>query len=337
MKQLAKIKNISEYIKNIKIEELNTCYSFFGKNDYLEKNIIKHLKQKLENINAHTFDFYVFDIKDTGLRSIINDAVSLPFIAPKKILIVKNIDTLNESDLDFLDMYLTKPSSSACLCLFLKDKRSAVKKVFKQKTVVLKFEDNPKDFLKVWLRDYITGCSKKIRIKTLDLLQSCLSEDMIAVENEMNKLITFIGDKEVIEEEDIIAVLKQNNVQNVFNLMDEISGGNTKEAIRKLNDILSAGANNQELMGLMFWNFKRLWMVFEYRDKGLSLYQAEAKAGIKDWARAKFENQLANYSKQKLKTIFSYLSDLDFKLRINPDFQKTLLEKFIIDISSLSK
>ena len=76
------------------LQDLDNVYVFFSANDYYKLDIIKSFTNKFSLIGAQDFDFFVFDSKDNELSEILTNVSTFPFLAPKKVVIYNNIETL---------------------------------------------------------------------------------------------------------------------------------------------------------------------------------------------------------------------------------------------------
>ncbi|MBU0650462.1 DNA polymerase III subunit delta [bacterium] len=323
--------DIVEQFKSKSLQDLESCYAFFGSNDYFSSLVINSLKQKLIEIGADQFDFWVSDAKNSSISEVINNAVSFPFISPKKIVIFKNIEVFDEDDFNMLQEYIVSPCASASVILLFTNKKQASSKVFKKNIAVFKLETDEKLAARV-IKDLISGAGKKISSSVLDQLQKRLGNDIISVQNDVEKLIAYVGMRDTIEQKDVDSNFRQLDLHTIFNLIDDISSGNRKEAVHKLNNIMKSGTSAQEIIAMIYWNYKRIWSFYEMLDSGISESEVLEKIDIKSWAKSKFLSQAKKYDKNSLKKIFSLLFDIDIETRKKSGSANLLLEIFVLSI-----
>ena len=322
-------------LNNLPLKDLPLCYIFLGDNDYYRKEIIKSLRLKFEQIGALDFDFWVGDKVENTLKECMETAFTLPFLSPKKVSIYQGLDSLEDDEKNLFTEYVNNPSRSACLCLFIKNKRPALGKIPGDVVEKITIEDSKEKLEKKDISDLILKYSKTISPKALDLLERSCSSDRIRLENSIEKLIAFVGDRGKIDIKDIQENFKEISSFNIFQLVDDIASGDKKFAINKLNNLLSWNTSFHEILGMFYWSFKRMGMAFDLKEQGLSNSEICARAGIKEWGAAKFFKQLSRFNKNSLGKVFNYLGKADFDLRNNPNLTQVLLEKLVLDITSL--
>jgi len=318
-------------ISEKKLDDLPLCYVFITDDQYYIKKIINYLKKKLQDLGADSFDFWDADAKEDPLLGVLNNAYSLPFISSKKIVTYKNIEKLTDEESEGFKKYVASKNTTSCLCLFA-SKKSVIKGIKNKGIEVVELKTKG-SIDGVWIRDFFKKYEKKISPQALEILKLALPKDnMFACSNELEKLLLYVGKNNVVSEADVRENIKEVNLFSIFNLIDDISFGKNKDAICKLNEILHSGTSAQEILAMLFWNFKRLWIACVMKEKGIDLPRILDKVNVKAWSKNKFLSQLNRYSKKQLSRIFTELAELEQSLKLKSSPSNVLLEMFILKV-----
>ena len=129
-----------------------------------------------------------YDIEETLLENALEDLDTYNFLSEKKVIIIKNIESIKEDlfekDIEHLFKYIDNPNQDNLLIITSKklDSRLKFSKKLKTKCKISKIEANPKAFIKQQLKNY------KITQDTINLLEEYCLGDMTKIYNECEKL-----------------------------------------------------------------------------------------------------------------------------------------------------
>ena len=184
-------------------------YLFYGTEQYLiEKEIKKIINDsKLDKINVN-----YYDLENTFINDIIDDALTFSLFDDKKIIVVENsyifTGTTNKKLLDQdtkqLEEYLDHPNENTILIFSInKDKIDGRKKI----TTKMKKQGCVKEFNEITnLNKYISELFGEYNISNEDLrlFQNRVGDNLLIIEQEIKKIKTY-KDKDLnITKDDII-------------------------------------------------------------------------------------------------------------------------------------
>ena len=148
-----------------------------------------------------------YDIEETLLENALEDLDTYSFLSEKKVVVIKNIETIKEDqftkDIEHLFKYIDNPNPDNLLIITSRklDSRLKFSKNLKSKCQISKIEVNPKAFIKQQLKDY------KVSQETINLLEEYCLGDMTKIYNECEKLKNYKMDDKTITKEDIIELV----------------------------------------------------------------------------------------------------------------------------------
>ena len=217
-------------------------YLFYGTEQYLiEKEIKKIINDsKLDKINVN-----YYDLENTFINDIIDDALTFSLFDDKKIIVVENsyifTGTTNKKLLDQdtkqLEEYLDHPNENTILIFSInKDKIDGRKKI----TTKMKKQGCVKEFNEITnLNKYISDLFGEYNISNEDLrlFQNRVGDNLLIIEQEIKKIKTY-KDKDLnITKDDIINLTNKNVNVDIFKLIENIICGNKEDAIESYNEI----------------------------------------------------------------------------------------------------
>lgn len=123
-----------------------------------------------------------YDLEENSINSLIEDADTISFLSPNKVIIGENFNTNN--NLEPLLKYIDNPNDDVLLILTTKklDERKKEIKTLMKKTNYLKLEVSPKDILDMEFASY------KVDFKVLRLLEEYYASDNERLISECQKL-----------------------------------------------------------------------------------------------------------------------------------------------------
>ena len=190
------------------VEPKSSIFLFIGEDSYLREKAIKDLKLSLLNNYSRELDYEVFYGDEASAREILDVAATAPFLASKRLVVIKDFEKLSKEDTLRVITYLRKPSESTCLVLETKD--DSVLKEYDSITryVNIKRFNTPIDQeLSSWIRQFVTSHGKYIEEDAVKDLKELQGQNLSILTQELEKLITFIGERDRIKLDDVEAIV----------------------------------------------------------------------------------------------------------------------------------
>ena len=209
-------------------------------NNYLIKsNAISLIDKKIgELIKEKGFDsssVTTYDLEENSITSLIEDADTISFLTPNKVIIGKNLsnNNLDEKNLKTLSKYLDNPNSDVLLILVTTniDARKKIVKEVINKLSLVNISTDTKEIVKDILKGY------DVEYRVINLLEEYYSEDLERLISETKKLaLAFINTKKITYKDALELLVKPLNKQDslAFDLVREIALKDIKQALEDL-------------------------------------------------------------------------------------------------------
>lgn len=132
-------------------------------------------------------------------------------------------------------------------------------------------------FIKEMMRNILTKAGKTVDSNAYSAMYAMTGFDLRTFVNNLEKLISFVGDRKKITIEDVRSVLKRTKSDPIYELTNAISDRNTEDALFFLNSLLSSEFHYLQIFTAITNQVRRLLLVKEFVE---SPYGREWQAGI---------------------------------------------------------
>lgn len=339
--------NYNDFILDIKKDNLKPVYFFTGDEEYLMYETIEIFKQKYIDKSLEAINYIIIDGKDKNFDSILNACETLPFISPKKLVLIKDISEIIENAEDnfpdIMSSYLE--GLDDFLCLIIMDRSNNLKKTSKLYKTIKKLDGvvefpklNGRD-LNSWIENKCKKYKKSISNANLNyfIQQSTYSEynstkTLYDLENELIKVVNHTLDKE-ISKNDIDVVLSKTLDTNIFNLLTSITKKDSESALKIFNEMY---ISNEPVQRILFMIIRQLRLILSYKlykEKGYSEGLIQEKLGIKSFEFKKISSQSSNFTEAQIRAALEYILETDIKQKTSSQDEKLAIEILIINLS----
>lgn len=325
------------------------------------KKALDSLVEAAELSDADAFDRESITASDKPFAEWISSASTTPFLADRRCVIVRNVlrvhpDEASESlSLDYLSML----PDSALLILVADDETSAKenyqdaqkdraapwrKTVQKAKGLVVKFTMKDANANKN-LIDIAKCGGKKISPRAMSLLLEMTTNRLDRAEEELEKLILYVGDAPEIQPDDVKRSVTPEPEHNVFQMLDACWRGDARRALEQLQRLRGMSRDFEgevrRLLPMFAGQLRNLWQARGVIEKSGIEWELESKPIGKqnEYARRKaIENaQKLSYS-QLLECMHTVrFSNTRMTAQSSGVAPEEILEQMILDICQIAR
>lgn len=327
-----------DLIKQFQSDNYAPVILLCGEESYYIDQAADYIEEHALDAMAREFDqtvLYGKDLPGADIAPVIGQARGFAMAGGRKVIIVKEAQTIKKWDA--LALYLDNPQPSSVLVICYKygtpDKRLNVwKKLEKQGGVIMQ-SDRVRDYqVSGWITNYLIQNRLQADPKVSQMLADYLGNDLTAIVGALRKLID--GRPEGVTTID--AALVERNIGlskdfNVFELQDALVKGD----VVKANRITAYFASSKDHpmvkeLGILFSFFQNLMLYHYLADKSERAVAAALSINpyfVKDYAAA-----AKRYNAMKTFNIIGYFRDTDARLKgiNNPSAQDADLWKELI-------
>ena len=293
------MRNIQEDIKQ---NTFRHAYLLYGEERYLKKQYTDKLREALcagdDNMNTHFYSG-----KDVSVGEVIDLAETMPFLAERRVIFISD-SGLFKSGGEKLAEYLAAPSETAYFVFTESevDKRSKLFKAVQSSGRVVEFTVQDEQTLKKWIAGILGKEDKKITENTVQLFLQKTGTDMENIQMELEKLICYCMDREVVTSEDVETICTNRISNHIFDMINAVADGNKRRALQLYYDLLALKEPPMRILFLIARQCNLLLQVKEMRARGYDSKAIAPKIGVPPFIAGKYITQAGRFKTPVLRS-----------------------------------
>ncbi len=261
----------------------------------------------------------VFTAPEADPAQVLNAARTVPFLAAKRLLIVRNAHRWPAEAWKTLLPYLESPSPSTCLVFVAErlDRRTKAGKLLASRARLVACQ-RPRE---AELPGLAEGMARELGLR-LDprLIQALVlrvGPDLGLLHHELDKLRAFAGEGGRLTLEDVEELVGESRTTTVFALCDALGQRRLAEAVGALRRLLGLGEPPVRLLYMIVRHFRHLWMARELLDKGgrVDRKAAASALGVHPFVAGKALEQARGWPQGELREAFARFLRADLVLK----------------------
>lgn len=287
-----------------------------GSQAYLKEKALQEIKKAILKDSGEALDYKIFNGGEARTREILDYASTVPFSAPKRLIVIKDFEDLPEEDISRLLTQLTaKPPDTAHIAIDVKDdsiirKYPALSKIAR----IVRFDAFTDSKLSSWIRSLVSSGGKTIEEKALRRLKELKAGDLASLAQEIDKLISFVGESNGIDIADVEDLVGKSMAPYAFDLAKAIGGRDPARALEIVSELIASGKKTYEIIGLICWHFRRILRAKLLTSEGASDADIADILGVRKYS-GEFLEQARVFDiariRAKMETLLA--ADLDMK------------------------
>ena len=286
---------------DIKLGQLKKVYLLYGQERYLIRQYRDKLKKAIVSPDD-TMNYTGFEGSDINVKEMIDLAETMPFFADRRLILLEDSKLFKKGG-DELGEYM-ESLPEATYFVFVEeevDKRSKLYKAVTKAGTAIEFGTQTDETLMRWVGARISKEGKNITQAAYQTFITKTGTDMENIEKELEKLICYCMDKDVIEPADVEAITTEQISNKVFEMVDAIASHNQKHAMDLYYDLLALKEEPMRILFLITRQFQILLTVKVMSNQGFGNKDIASKAGCPEWAVRKYQGQAKAFSLEQIK------------------------------------
>lgn len=312
-------------------------YLFYG----LEQFLINKEIDKIKKENSITdIDIIKYDLENTKLENIIEDALSISLFGNRKLIIVNNsyifTGTTNkklpeQNTLKLEEFIKCNNCNNIIVFIILKEKldeRKKIVKLIKEKGIVKDFNlsNNINKYIMEMFGEY------KISNDNIHLLIDRVGNNLEILKQEIDKIKVYKDDNYFITKEDIINLTTKNIETDFFKLIENIISKNKEKALESYFEIIKYGEEPIKILIVLANKFRLIYQAKNLYKQGYSEKDITSILGSNYYAIKKCLENSRMYDDNILLKYILKLANLDIDIKSGKIDKNLGLELFIMEI-----
>ncbi|MDP4116628.1 MAG: DNA polymerase III subunit delta [Bacteroidota bacterium] len=236
-----KLPSVSEAEAQLAKNVIKPIYFLCGDDSYSIDEFVKKINLLFETIIVSDFDKAMYYGDSISMEEVESFASTFPFGSDKKLVIVKDFEKVK--DKAKFKNYVKSPSDFAVVVLINNGvvAKSGVTEPYKSLIAngyYFEAKEMKEEQLRRWIVQKAGSDGRKITADDAQLLMEIVGESKSLIEDQLEKIYIFLGDKREINAETIKSLSTQLKAFNVFDLQNALTKRDKKQALKIAYNIL---------------------------------------------------------------------------------------------------
>jgi DNA polymerase-3 subunit delta len=305
-------------------QDPEAAYLFVTDQEYLKDKMIEFCEEQVEE-SSRAFDWAIFDLaKEKSvdvkerLQNLINTARTLPWMNEHRWIYVKNAHHGGKE----LGEYLENPAPKTVLVL------ESPKKVRSWPGLAMVETAKGTDHVS-WLIQTARREGFTMSPEAAETLVSMVGDELSRLAAELEKQFLWSLDSKTITVDSVLGLAVEARGRDIFELISAMAGQRSESALRILTRLFETGTSHQQILSMLYWNFRRLLVAKEMMERGEPFFDIVKK--LKIWSYRNRQHEVQRYSRKFLSGVLLKLREADRLFKSTGTEPKTYLERVIID------
>ncbi|NLO82885.1 MAG: DNA polymerase III subunit delta [Clostridiales bacterium] len=315
-------KGYREIFNDIKKKQFDRLYLFYGEEEYVKEQAMLQLTQAIVTRDMAALNHQVLDGDSVTADDIIYACETLPFMAEKRLVVVKDLPVLmgtrTSFDEDRLKAYLSRLPDTTCLvfyCMGKINKRKSLYNAIQKLGQVVEFQLLKQNEIAKWIVSNLKRRNKKISSAALQHFIDVAGNRLEKIYKELNKLVDYIGDNVYITEEDIDTVVTPSAEYTIFQLIETVGTRNVGQAMYFLDRLLSEGENIFSILVMISRHISTIFQCKCLSEKGLTADAISRAIDVHPYTIKKCLQQSRYFTASNLKTAMEECLKTDYGIK----------------------
>ncbi len=284
-------------------------------------------KETLQNVLAKLGDPSMVDLNTTRLDApitfsdLVQACSAMPFLAKVRVVLVHDLFS-SKPDKSLLKQfvdYLPQLPETTRLFFLESDKlpgnHAILQAAETAENSYVKLFRRPEGIgVERWIRQRVDEKNGRISPQATQLLAANIGNDLQILDNELEKLVLYAGERE-IKSEDVQILSPYVAEASIFDLVDAIGNRNGKKAALLLQQKFNEGEEPFQLFAMFVRQFRLLIQVKELADAGEKPPAISQALRLHSFVVGKIFQQARGFSMGQLEQIYRHLLDVDVAVK----------------------
>ena len=332
---------VLESWRKIKQNHIAPIYLLYGTEAFLINETKQILLNQILNEEEKEFNLAVYDLEETPVEAVVEDAETYPFLGERKVIILHNPVFLTaekskekvEHNLSRLEAYIKEPAPYSVMVLSAPyeklDERKKITKELKRNAEIIEAKKLNEKELKSFINNHVKINGMEIDEAAIEQLMALVGTNLFMISSEIEKLTLYAAESGRIDINLVDKLVARSLEQNIFTLIDKVVNRKLDEALRIYYDLLKQNEEPIKILALLAGQFRLIYQVKDLSRRG---YGQQQIAGILKTHpfRVKLAlGQASKFTDEELSYLINQLAEADYHMK-SGSMNKSLLIEMLL-------
>jgi DNA polymerase III subunit delta len=314
----------------------SSIYCFAGPTALIEPQFTTLLDQLIPPA-GRAVDLETAHVADGTVAALCGRLRLMPMIAPMRVAVLRDVETLKKKELAPLIAYITAPAPTGRLILLAASAPDEILitalRTTQQHYAVCSLERSAARAQLV--QQFFKARGQTLTRDATQVLDELLRSPGVEAAQQLEQVSTYVGAEGQITGKDVTALFQPMTEHTVFQLVEAIGRGDMRASLALIAEHATSARRIPELFGLLGWYFRRLWTGRLQRDAGVSVATIARHLRLPGRAQTAFFAQVDRWTPIALRQACGILLQMDTRVKRSGGEPQMLLELTILTLTTL--
>ena len=296
-------------------------YLFTGTAEIFIQNRISRI---ISSYDKQQVSIIKYDMEQTSFSRVLEDACTLPFLEDLKIIILRNptfLTTKGEiaNDAKNFIKYLKKPVETSIIIInatnITPNPSNEVYKALKNYAMIIDYSDSEEIEIKGWITRTAAARGIEIKDSAINLFLEYINSDQVRMVNELDKIMNYVGDGGIINEEVVKLLVTRDLSKEIFNLIKAIIAKDLIKTNKIYQTLALQTKDIQGVIAMISNSFKDLLTTAKLLKAGYSQHDISRFYNVSSSRAYYIVKDAKNFKVEDLEKYIIKMTDLDYKIK----------------------
>ena len=210
------------------------------------------------------------------------------------------------------------------------DKRSKTYKAVTRAGCAVDFSMPDERMLTSWMMGRVKAAGKTMTREAWTEFFDRSSDSMDHMDMEMEKLLSYVYEKDSIALEDVEAICTKQVQTKVFEMISFLASKNLTKVLELYHDMLAAKEPPIRILALIIRQFDQMYVMKDMASQGMNAQTIANKMGIRDFIVRKNLGLARNFTMEQIRALLEDAADLDERAKTGRITDQLAVEMLMI-------
>lgn len=319
--------------EDIKSNEYKSVYLLYGDEPYLKKQYRDRLREAI--VGDDTMNYSCFDGDKIVLKEVFDIGDTMPFFSEHRLIVVEDSGFFKTSNEELAEYIKNIPDY--LIMVFVEseiDKRNKVYKAVAEKGYVSEMKPQTPAVIERWIAGLLKKENKVIEKQAAELLLEKTGSGMDKIKMELDKLVSYCLDEEVITAKAVEEVCTTQTESRIFDMITAIATKKQQQALQLYYDLLTLKEPPMRILYLITRQFNGILQVKEALENGMVNADIARQMGVAPFVVGKYSGQAKYFSSSEIKEALKDFADIEERVKNGRIADKVGVELIIVKYSA---
>ncbi len=301
-------------------QNYSPLYFLYGEEGFLMDELQRLLIAHALDESERAFNLDIVYGHETDGASVLALCASYPVMAQRRVVIVRSFELLKENQR--FSAYAEQPNPTAVVLLLCGKKPNLSTHPYRGlKAHAAWGEIKPlrPEKMTGWLQRRIEERGYRFGPGAAQMLMEYVGTNLKAASAEIEKLLTYVGDRTTLTDDDIVRASGQTREFNVFELQRSVGEKRYSDALRTTEQLLRQATSKQGeallIVSVLTAYFTKLWKLYGLQGKHITDKDIAARVGVSPYFIKEYQQAVRHFDRSSLEAAFASLLAADYELK----------------------